>query len=243
MKLSIIIPAYNEEKRILPTLERYYSFFEEKLGNAFEIIVIPNNCNDKTFELSRNFSKKRKNVVVKNFPFYTGKGGAVKNGFDIARGELIGFVDSDGSTDAENFFKLYANIKNYDGIIASRKIKGARVFPKRRFVQNMSSLVFNIAVKILLNLKYEDTQCGAKLFKKETAKFLAKNSTEKGWIFDVDFLYLCKKHSKKIKEFPINWKDSDGSKLTFFSGISSFFCLKRYALKNRFFLKHPKKRS
>ena len=243
MKLSIIIPAYNEEKRILPTLENYYSFFEEKLGKDFEIIVIPNNCNDKTFELSETFSKQKKNVIVKNFPFYTGKGGAVKRGFELAKGELIGFTDADGSTNAENFFKLFTNIENHEGIIASRKIKGAEVFPRRRFFQDISSFLFNIASRILLNLKYKDTQCGAKLFQKKTAKFLAKNSAETGWIFDVDFLYLCKNNSKKIREFPIKWKDSEGSKLTFLSGINSFLSLMKYSLRNRFFLKHPEKRS
>jgi glycosyltransferase involved in cell wall biosynthesis len=193
MKLSIVIPAYNEEKRIFKTLNEYYSFFKKELKNNFEIIIIPNNCNDYTLKVAKDFSKGKKNIIVFEIPYYIGKGGAVIKGFEIAKGKFIGFVDADNSTNPENFFKLYKNIGNLDGIIASRKIKGAEIKPKRRFSQYISSFTFNLIVRMLFNLKYKDTQCGAKLFKRETALFLSKNVSEKGWAFDVDMLYLCKR--------------------------------------------------
>ncbi len=231
MKLSIIIPAYNEEKRILLTLNEYYSFFKKELKEDFEIIIIPNNCSDNTLNVAEKFAKDKKNIIIHNISFYVGKGGAVIKGFELAEGQLIGFADADNSTDSENFFKLYKNIQNADGIIASRKIKGAVVYPSRKFSQNVSSFIFNMTTRILFGFKYKDTQCGAKLFKKETAKFLAENCTEKGWAFDVDFLYLCKKNSKTIIEYPIQWTDSEGSKLTFFGGINSIFKIIKYYLK------------
>lgn len=232
MELSIIIPAYNEEKRILKTLEDYYSFFKKKFGNNFEIIIVPNNSKDKTFEVASKFSKDKKNIIIYNISNYSGKGGAVIKGFELANGKLIGFVDADNSTNPENFFKLYNNILGYDGIIASRKIKGSIINPKRRFLQTLSSFIFNKSVKILFNLNYYDTQCGAKLFKKNVAKFLAENITEKGWGFDVDILNLCKKNNLKIIEYPIFWKDCEGSKLTTFDGINSIIRLIAYRMKN-----------
>ncbi len=231
MKLSIIIPAYNEEKRILKTLNEYYNFFNKKIPNQFELIIIPNNCNDNTLKISTEFSKSKKNVIVKNFPYYTGKGGAIINGFKVANGELIGFTDADNSITPENFYKLYTSINSFSGIIASRKIKGAKIIPKRELSKNISSFFFMISVKILFNLHYEDTQCGAKLFKKETAKFLSKKVTEKGWDFDVNMLYLCKKKGFKIKECPIIWSDCEGSKLSNIDGIKSIFNLLRYRFK------------
>ena len=236
MKLSIIFPAYNEEKRIIPILENYYNFFKEKLKSSFEFIVIPNNCSDKTFEIVKKFSFNKKNIFVYNIPCYVGKGGAIIKGFELAKGNLIGFVDSDESTSPEEFYKLYKNIGEFDGIIASRKMKGAKIFPKREIKKRTSSFLFNIFVRILFGLKFKDTQCGAKLFKKDVAKFLSENLTEKGWEFDVDLLYLCKKRKYKIKEFPISWKDCVGSHLTTLKGINSILSLIKY----RLFFKHPK---
>ena len=232
MELSIVIPAYNEEKRILKTLEEYYSFFKKEFKGDFEIIVIPNNCNDKTLETVKNFSKNRKNIRTFNIPYYVGKGGAVMKGFELANGNFIGFIDADNSTDSENFFKLYKNIGDFDGIIASRKIKGAIINPPRRFSQNVSSFIFNKFVRILFNLRYYDTQCGAKLFSREVAKFLVKNVSEKGWAFDVDILNLCKKNNFKIKEHPIFWRDSEGSKLTIVDSLNSVIKLIKYRIKN-----------
>ncbi len=234
MKLSIIIPAYNEEKRILPTLNNYYQFFKKQLNNDFEMIIIPNNCSDNTLMVVRKFSKGKNQIKFFNISRYSGKGGAVIKGFELASGDYIGFTDADGSTNAENFFKLYKNIKNFDGIIASRKIKGALIKPPRRKTQNISSFLFNKLVRLLFNLKYYDTQCGAKLFTKKTAKFLTKNYTETGWIFDVDLLYLCKKNNLKILEYPIQWTDKENSKLSFLQGINSIFKLVKLRVLHNF---------
>ncbi|MEK6935673.1 MAG: dolichyl-phosphate beta-glucosyltransferase [Nanoarchaeota archaeon] len=235
MKLSIIIPAYNEEKRIIPTLEEYYNFFNDKFRNEFEIIVIPNNCKDNTLEITQKFAKNKKQIRVFNIPNYSGKGRAVMTGFELAKGEYIGFSDADNSTNPENFYKLYKYKDNYAGIVGSRKIKGAIINPKRRKMQDLSSFFFNLFVKLLFNLKYYDTQCGAKLFKKNIAKFLVKNYLESGWIFDVNLLYLCKKNGFKIYEYPINWKDSEGSKLTIKDGFVSILKLFKYKFKTIFY--------
>jgi glycosyltransferase involved in cell wall biosynthesis len=232
MKISIIIPAYNEEKRIIPTLESYYNFFKPKFKGNLEIIVIPNNCKDNTFKIVKEFIKNKNQIKIINIPNYSGKGGAVIKGFEIAKGDYIGFTDADNSTNPENFYKLFKNIGKFDGIIASRRKKGAIVNPPRKIKQDLSSLCFNLSVRFLFNLNYSDTQCGAKLFKKETAKFLANNSSEKGWIFDVDWLYLCKKNNYNIKEYPISWRDSEGSKLNMKDGILSFFDLIKYKFNN-----------
>ncbi len=237
MKLSIIFPAYNEEKRILPVLNNYYEFFNKKLKNNFEIIIIPNNCSDKTKDASENFAKNKKNIFVNNIPHYVGKGGAVIKGFKIARGEFIGFVDADESTIPEEFYKVFIAAQKFDGAIASRRATGSRVYPKRTLFKELSSWTFSLTTRILFGFKYKDTQCGAKIFKKHTANFLIENLSEFGWIFDVDLLYLCKKNKYKIKEIPITWRDSEGSKLIFSHQINSMLKLFKYWLKS--FFKNP----
>jgi glycosyltransferase involved in cell wall biosynthesis len=232
MKLSIIIPAYNEENRMKKTLEEYYDFFKERFNNDFEIIIIPNNCNDNTLKVSEDFAKDKPQVRVFNIPDYSGKGGAVIKGFELAKGEFIGFTDADNSTNSENFFKLYQNKGDYEGVIASRKIKGAIIHPKRRLSQDISSFLFNRLVNFLFNFKIKDTQCGAKLFTNKTAKFLVKNHTETGWMFDIDLLYICKKNKLKLLEYPILWTDAEGSSLTFLDGINSALKSIKYRFKN-----------
>ncbi len=228
MKLSLIFPAYNEGKRILPVLENYYLFLKDRLRKDFEMIIIPNNCSDNTAKIVKNFCHNKREASFFEIKGYSGKGGAVMRGFELAKGDLIGFVDADKSTSSGEFYKLYKNIGNYDGIIASRRIKGAKVIPKRSFSKSISSLGFNLVVRILFRLGYKDTQCGAKLFKKEVAKYLIKNLKEKGWIFDVDVLNLCKKKRYKIKEIPIIWIDDDGSHIGNWEGIKSLLNVIRY---------------
>jgi dolichol-phosphate mannosyltransferase len=228
MYLSIVFPAYNEEKRILPVLEKYYSFFKKKLRKDFELIIVPNNCSDKTFEISKNFSKDKKNVFVENISYYVGKGGAVIKGFELAKGNLIGFVDADESISPEEFFKLYKNIGDNEGIIGSRRMKSSKIISKRKFNKRIGSFGFNFVAKILFNFKYNDTQCGAKIFKKNVAKILVKKNKIKGWIFDIDILNICKKEGFEILEYPLLWKDDEGSHLGFFEGMKSIFELFRY---------------
>ncbi|HOH04389.1 MAG TPA: glycosyltransferase [Candidatus Pacearchaeota archaeon] len=228
MELSIIFPAYNESNRILPVLENYYLFFKDKLKNDFEMIIIPNNCSDNTAEIVKKFSYNKSEVSFFEIKGYSGKGGAVMKGFDLAKGNLIGFVDSDRSTSPKEFFKLYKNIENNEGIIGSRKIKGAKIIPKRSFDKRISSFGFSFVVRILFNFKYKDTQCGAKIFKKEIAKYFSKHLKEKGWIFDVNLLNLAKKEGYQIKEFPIIWEDDDGSHIGTLDGIKSILNVIKY---------------
>ena len=228
MDLSIIFPAYNESNRILPVLENYYLFFKDKLKNDFEMIIIPNNCSDNTAEIVKKFSYNKSEVSFFEIKGYSGKGGAVMKGFDLAKGNLIGFVDSDRSTSPKEFFKLYKNIENNEGIIGSRKIKGAKIIPKRSFEKRISSFGFSFVVRILFNFKYKDTQCGAKIFKKEIAKYFSKHLKEKGWIFDIDLLNLAKKEGYQIREFPIIWEDDDGSHIGTLDGIKSILNVIKY---------------
>ncbi|MFH1787597.1 MAG: glycosyltransferase [archaeon] len=233
IELSVVIPAYNEEKRILPTLQNYYELLKKEFGKNFEIIVVPNNCSDNTLGIVQNFSKQNTQTKSINFQYYIGKGGAVMRGFQISKGNFIGFTDADNSTDPENFLKLYKNKKDFDGVIASRRLKGAVIYPPRKIHQDLSSYFFNKEVNLLFNLKFKDTQCGAKLFNKKAAELLTRNYSEIGWIFDVDLLNICKKNNFRILECPIQWSDSEGSHLSTYKGFLAALELLRFRFRNK----------
>lgn len=167
MKISIIIPAYNEEKRIGRTLEEYCRFFREKKTKSremgkkfdFEILVVINNTTDNTEEVVKKYSKKYREIRYLNFE-QGGKGFAIIEGFkDVLKrdNEMIGFVDADMATPVFAFNDLIKNINGYDGIIASRWMKGAKA--KRTFKKKIVSAGFNFIVRCLFLFPYHDTQC------------------------------------------------------------------------------------
>ena len=168
--ISIIIPAHNEEKRIGKTLEEYGKFFERKRKSKeiknFEIIVVLNACKDRTIDVARRAEKKWKRIRHLDFE-KGGKGFAVIEGFKEAlKGKSnfigIGFVDADMATSPEAFYELIKNIKDYDGIIASRYVKGAVVNPKPSIQRIIVSRVFNFLIRALYFMPYKDTQCLSK---------------------------------------------------------------------------------
>jgi glycosyltransferase involved in cell wall biosynthesis len=212
MKLSIIIPAHNEENRISKTLEEYCRFFSKKCKKEFEIIVVLNGCTDRTLDIVRRFKRKYSQIKYLNF-MQSGKGFAIIQGFKAARGELIGFTDADCSTPPEAFYDLIENINGFGGIIANRWMKESIVRPKQPLSRRMASRIFNLLVRALFGIKSQDTQCGAKLFKKEAIKKVLPNIGITAWAFDIDLLYQLKKKGYKIKDIPTVWSDKGHSKL------------------------------
>jgi len=235
-RLTVIIPAYNEagkERGFLKTLESYYNFLKKEMGDNFDMGIIPNNCSDMTPELTAQFVKNHSQAWGHEIRGYSGKGGAVMKGFDIAQGEWIAFVDADNATAVEEFYKcLKKGInKGSDGVIASRRMPGAKISPPRKWRLSLSSWLFHFVTNFLFVLGYWDTQCGCKIFSKECAKFLVKNYSEISWNFDVDLLYLCKVNGFDINEYPINWKDTAGGKVSILEGIKAILSLIKYRFK------------
>jgi len=212
-KISVIIPAYNEEKRIRKTLLRYANFFDKNFRNQFEIIVVANGCTDKTFDIANELASKSNFIKVLNFKEKIGKGGAIIQGFKVAEADIIGFLDADGSIPPSSVLKLIENIDGYDGVIASRWIKGSNIGRKQPLGRRIASRGFNFLVRLLFGLNYLDTQCGAKFFKYKSIKHILPELGLTDWSFDVDLLYRLKIKGYKVKECPITWNDVNESKL------------------------------
>lgn len=218
MKLSIVIPAYNEEKRIGKTLNSYSKYFEalrkQKILD-YEIVIVINNTSDKTEDVVKSFRKNNKRILYLNLK-KGGKGYAVIEGFKDSlkrKNDLIGFVDADMSTKPEQFYDLAKNIKNNGGIIASRYMDKSIVHPRRGIVRFITAEGFSFLVRILFLMPYKDTQCGAKLFKRKLADYLSKHVGMTNWAFDVELLYKAKKAGFSIKEHPTVWTEQKGTKM------------------------------
>jgi glycosyltransferase involved in cell wall biosynthesis len=213
MKLSIVIPAHNEEKRLPPMLEAYAKYFSEKYGNEAELIVVSNFCNDRTADVARTIGLRYPNLRVIEEAARVGKGGAVLLGAKYAEGDLVGFVDADGATSPEAFDDLVQKISLDGCIIASRWMKGSDMSPRQPLSRRAASRCFNLMVRILFGLKLKDTQCGAKLFRREVIQPVLRNLGVTNWAFDVDMLFQTKRLGFSIREIPTVWHDVAGSKV------------------------------
>ncbi|MFA6098559.1 MAG: dolichyl-phosphate beta-glucosyltransferase [Patescibacteria group bacterium] len=208
MHLSIIIPAFNEEQRISKTLTDYTNYFS---GKDTEIIIVLNGCRDNTIGIVSDFKKEYPGLIEYiEEKKAIGKGGAVHLGFSRAEGELIGFVDADGSTEPAEFQKVVDQLGEADGVIASRWKKGSQVI-NRSFPRKLISFSFLIFVKVFFWMPFTDTQCGAKIFKKQAIKNLLPSLKITNMAFDVELLYLSLKRGFKIVEVPTRWVDKSSS--------------------------------
>jgi len=215
-KISIIIPAHNEEKRIEETLKDYFVFFEKlKKKNIldFEIVVVLNGCIDNTKKAVERYKNKKLKILEFEKP---GKGSAIINGFKYSLKkdfDLIGFIDADGATPPEAFYDLIKNIKSFDGVIANRWDKRSKIKTKQTVLRRTMSRSFNLIVRSLFLFPHQDTQCGAKLFKRELIeKILAKLGSSE-WNFDVDLLFYARRERAMIKSLPTEWNDKKESKI------------------------------
>src|SRR3989344_5174512 len=217
IKLAIVIPAHNEEKRIGRTLDHYLAYFSELKKREmldFEIIVVLNACKDNTREVVDKY--KHREIFVLEFDI-AAKGFAVVEGFKDAlkrNNDVIGFVDADMATPPSAFHSLVKGLEHWQhgGIIAARwrresEIKGQTVF------FNLKSFIFNLIVSFLFLFPYSDTQCGAKLFRREAVIYVQDKMRITKWAFDIDLLYKLRRGGFSVIEIPTVWNSQDDSKL------------------------------
>lgn len=213
MKLSIVVPAYNEEKRLPPMLQAYLPYFAGKYGTDFQLIVAVNGSKDRTAERAREFGRQYPQLIVLEEKNKIGKGGAILMGFRAARGALTGFVDADGSTGPDAFDDLVEHIGDAGAIIASRWRRESVVSPKQPLARRVASRIFNGLVRMLFGLRITDTQCGAKLMRREAIVRVMPVIGITRWAFDVDLLFQLKRAGYAVIERPTVWHDVGGSQL------------------------------
>lgn len=209
--LSIVIPVYNEEVRIVPTIGAIASYMSW-LDLPWELIIVDDGSKDQTAALVD--SLEMANLRLLRAPTNGGKGSAVQRGMLAARGHYILFDDADNSTPIEELVKLLAKLKDdgYDIAIGSRSAYGAAEAhrtPLRRFLSGGLRWI----VRHIFRIGVRDTQCGFKLFTREAAQRLHAAQTITGFSFDLEILYLAAKLGYRVAEVPVTWIDAPGSKV------------------------------
>jgi glycosyltransferase involved in cell wall biosynthesis len=209
--ISIVIPAYNEEKRIQRTLRSYIQEFKQ----PFECIIVLNGCTDRTVDIVRPFEQKYPKIFkVIEVKEAIGKGGAIRKGFAESRGEYIGFVDADLATPVNDVSRLlnYLQTKKVDGVIASRLLAGSKVH-ERGIIRKWVSKIFSFLVRFIFDFEFRDTQCGAKFFTQRAVQLILPLLSAHDMTIDVDILLACKTTKMQVTEMPSEWYDRSSSAL------------------------------
>ena len=210
--LSLILPAYNEEKRLPECMEKVAKFIKQR-GEPIEVLLVENGSHDRTYEMALEYAKKY--PWLKVFHEETpGKGNAVRRGMLEGRGKYRMFADVDFSMPIDEISRFIPpELSDYQVAIGSREVKGA-VRYNEPAIRHFTGRVFNLIVRILLGLPgIHDTQCGFKSFSAEAAEKLFSVQRINGWAFDAEVLFLAKQYGYKIIEVPVQWYYDGNSKI------------------------------
>lgn len=219
MKFSLVIPAKNEEKRIILPLLDYYSALTRRFGTGkFEIIVVVNNTSDNTVGTLKTINRilGTKEIRVFDIGAAEAKGRAVVFGLRQARGKVVGFTDADGSYKASEIMKMFRKLdyEKADAIIPNRYSKNSLLIGELPWDRRVFSRIFNFAIRQLFGLPFRDTQGGVKLFTKKTIMAMLPELVTFGWTCDVNMLVSLKEMDAKILETSIEWSQQAGSHLS-----------------------------
>ncbi len=221
-KLSVVIPAYNEEKRIGKTLDNYLEFFHDT-----EIFVAMDGCRDGTLDIVKKFAengnKNNNTVSYIHSNERLGKGMGLIRAISHTKGYIIAINDADESTPPSEIFKLVNQLDGCDCIIGSRWLPKSKICKKQTIQRRIASRGFNFLVRRMFGIHFRDTQCGTKVFRKDAIKSVVDNMSTFGFAFDIDLLWQLQKKGYKIKEVPIVWNDDDGSSVKLFHEIITMF--------------------
>ena len=213
MMYSIVIPAYNEGARLAPTLEKVLSYVHQQGWDA-EVIVVNDGSSDNTAEIVRSFAQKQPMLRLVENPGNRGKGYAVRNGILNARGEIVLFSDADLSSPIEEMPKLLEALKaGADIAIGSRWLRAELQTSRQSLHRQIFGRIFNGLNRIILGLRFKDTQCGFKAFTRRAAQTILPLQRIERWGFDPEILFLARKFGFRVAEVPVRWGHVGGTRI------------------------------
>ncbi len=229
MKLSIVVPCYNESKDIIKNIEIVKNYLKDKNINH-ELLLVNDGSKDNTKEVIESID----GVIALSYEPNQGKGYAVKYGVEHATGDYVLFMDADLSTDLSAIEKVVDLAGNYDFIIGSRHAKDSVIKKKQPALRVFIGWCCRILVKMLFHTKLKDTQCGFKAFKTDVAKKVVDKQLVNKFAFDVEYVYIAKLNKISTTEIGVIWSDDRGSTVSPFKSSMRF-------LKDIFFIRRHKK--
>jgi glycosyltransferase involved in cell wall biosynthesis len=240
--LSVVIPAYNEAKRLGNTLEQVFAYLQVQPYSS-EVIVVNDGSTDTTAQVvNAIFAKQTKTGIQTRLIDYSvnqGKGYAVRKGLLAAAGKVALFSDADLSTPITELPKLLNPIlaNEFEVVFGSRAVDRSVVGVHQPWLREQSGRFFNLVMQVATGMPFADTQCGFKAFRLDTCRELIQGAMLNRFGFDVELLYLAYKAGLRLHEQPVVWNDAAGSKVGIFSGLDGFrelYLLRRRAQKGHY---------
>ncbi len=230
----LLIPAYNEERRIEPVLREYAQYFQEQYHGKFQMVVVLNGCTDNTFGVVQRVAAEFPSLSALEFQAAIGKGGALIEGLKLAPlADVIGYVDADGASPPRAFHDLVKRTREADCVIGSRWLPGAVLHQAQPWVRRFTSRCFHLIVEALFGMHIKDTQCPCKAMRRAAVEKVHSNLRIADLAFDVNLLVSMKKAGLRVIEVPTEWTDKIGSKVTaslFRSSLVMFLSVVRIRL-------------
>jgi len=210
----VVIPAYNEERRLVPSLSRVASYLDGQ-GIDAELLVVDDGSSDTTARLASEFIRGRRGRLLRNVE-NRGKGFSVRRGVLEASGRWVLLTDADLSAPIEEHAKLAGAVRerDLDAAIGSRGLPGSRIEIRQNRLRETMGKTFNRLIRLMTGLPFHDTQCGFKLMDRERTRPLFERMVVDRFAFDVEFLFLCDRFGLKVEEVPVLWRNSPGSKVS-----------------------------
>jgi len=233
--LSIVIPAYNEERRLPQTLRQVLDWLARGSFSFCELIVVDDGSRDKTPDVVEECAKANGCVRLERYPGNRGKGYAVRHGMLKAKGDWILYSDADLSAPIEEVEKLCAAAREQDAAVAigSRALDRALVEVHQPAMRELSGRFFNLVMRVVTGLPFRDTQCGFKLYRADAAQQIFSRQKQEGFSFDVEDLLIAQKLGVRAVEVPVRWANVEGTKVRLSQGMMSFLDLVRIRMDHR----------
>jgi dolichyl-phosphate beta-glucosyltransferase len=220
--ISIIVPSYNEERRLPETLERIAAYARAS-GREVEILVVDDGSTDGTAAVAESFRSKFGALRVLSNGANRGKGYSVRHGMLEARGRIVLFTDADLSAPIEEADKLFTAMETYDVAIGSRALDRRLISIHQSQFREFAGIIFNTIVRLCLRLPFVDTQCGFKAFRREPCRIIFEQQRIERFGFDPELLYLARRHGLRTVEIPVRWGHSPATKVSMFRDSLQMF--------------------
>ena len=231
MKLSVVVPCYNEEQRLPRTIEQIEHHLDAR-GRPYELILVDDGSADGTRKVMDEAAARHNSVRIVALPQNRGKGRALAEGVKASEGDTVLVTDADLSTPIDELEKLEAALAGGAGVaIASRAVKGSRVELSQPIYRVLMGKAFNLIVQLVLLPGIWDTQCGFKLFRGDIAREVFAGLTTDGFGYDPEVLFLAKRKGVRIAEVPVVWRNSAPTKVM---AVRSSLDMFRHVIKVRF---------
>lgn len=222
-KLSIIIPAYNEEKRLGPNIGGVLKYLNTHFPD-YELIVVDDGSKDATATSVASAIKSEKRAQLISYQPNRGKGYAVRTGVLASKGEQVLFMDADLSTPLTEIPRILDLLDDADIVIGSRGRANTKVTKRPPLFRQAASFLFDQIKYLMVGLRrFRDTQCGFKAYQGDVARTLFSKCKIDRFMFDAEVLYLAEKAKYTIIEMPVSWADVPGSTVRFWEGIYYMF--------------------